>query len=522
MPGRNVAKEARPAKGGATVMNPPFKPDVEPPAGRPVLDDPTLLVQRARIGARWAQSSDSAVLTVVSPATGDVVGVVPACGAEETREAIAAAAAAFEPWRRRTAGERSAILERWHALILANAADLARIMTAEQGKPLAESEGEIHYAATFVKWFAEEGRRVGGYDVPAPTADRRVTVRKEPVGVSAAITPWNFPAAMITRKCAPAFAAGCSMVVKPSELTPFTALALAVLAERAGLPPGVLNVVTGLPEGIGGEMTSNPTVRKLSFTGSTRIGSLLMSQCAGTMKRLSLELGGNAPFIVFDDADLDLAVTGVMASKFRNAGQTCVCANRILVQAGVHDAFVEKLASAVRALKVGDGRGPGVTIGPLINAAAVAKVADHLRDALDQGATVFATAETSGDPARFSQPTLLVGATSTMRLASEETFGPLAPIFRFETEAEAVALANDTPFGLASYFYTENLHRAWRVGERLEFGMVGLNTGAIGMEMSPFGGVKLSGLGREGGREGIEEYLEVKAFHWGGLKLDER
>jgi succinate-semialdehyde dehydrogenase/glutarate-semialdehyde dehydrogenase len=492
------------------------------PAGRPELADPSLFIERVRVGDGWISADSGETLQVLSPSTGELVGTIPACGADETRRAIEAAAKAFKTWRRATAGERAKVLERWHDLIIANTDDLARIMTAEQGKPLAEAAGEIAYAATFVKWFAEEGRRIGGYDVPAPTPDRRIMVRKEPVGVSAAITPWNFPAAMITRKCAPAFAAGCTMVVKPSELTPFTALALAELALRAGMPPGVFNVVTGKPQGIGGELTSNPTVRKLSFTGSTKVGALLMEQCAGTLKRLSLELGGNAPFIVFDDADLDTAVAGVMASKFRNAGQTCVCANRVLVQAGIHDAFVAKLGAAVRALKVGDGRDADVTIGPLINAAATAKVAEHLKDALAHGASVAAVAETSGDPARFSQPTVVVGATREMKLASEETFGPLAPIFKFETEAQAIALANDTPFGLASYFYTENLHRAWRVGEALEFGMVGLNTGALGMEMAPFGGVKFSGLGREGGREGIEEYLEVKAFHWGGLKLDPR
>jgi succinate-semialdehyde dehydrogenase/glutarate-semialdehyde dehydrogenase len=486
------------------------------------LDDPSLFIERARVGDAWIQSDSGETIAVVNPATGEPIGTVPACGAAETARAIAAAAKAFESWKRVTAGQRARIIERWHDLILANVGDLARIMTAEQGKPLAEAAGEIAYSATFVKWFAEEGRRIGGYDVPAPTPHRRVLVRKEPVGVSAAITPWNFPAAMITRKCAPAFAAGCTMIVKPSELTPFTALALAVLAERAGIPAGVFNVITGYPIGIGGELTSNPTVRKLSFTGSTRIGALLMEQCAGTLKRLSLELGGNAPFIVFDDADLDIAIDGVMASKFRNAGQTCVCANRILVQSGIHDAFVERLSAAVRGLKVGDGLEPGVTIGPLINAAATAKVAEHLQDALAHGASVAATAQASGAADRFSTPTVIVGATAQMRVASEETFGPLAPVFRFETEDEAISLANDTPFGLASYFYTENLHRAWRVGERLEFGMVGLNTGSVAMEMSPFGGVKFSGLGREGGREGIEEYLEVKAFHWGGLKLDAR
>lgn len=483
------------------------------------LADPSLFQTRALVGGRWIEASSGATLPVEDPATGAVIGHVPDCGAEETRAAIAAAEAAFGPWRARTAGERSAILERWHALVLENVDDLARIMTAEQGKPLTEAAGEIRYAASFIKWFAEEGRRIGGYTVPAPETDRRILVTKEPVGVSAAITPWNFPAAMITRKCAPALAAGCPVVVKPSELTPFTALALAELAQRAGLPPGVMNVVVGRPDGIGGELTSNPTVRKLSFTGSTRVGALLMRQCADTLKRLSLELGGNAPLIVFDDADLDLAVAAAMASKFRNAGQTCVCANRILVQDGIHDAFAERLAAAVAALKVGPGAEAGVTTGPLINGPAVEKVRAHLADALDLGARVLVSADMDHDPRRFAAPVVLTGATPEMRLASEETFGPVAPLFRFRDEAEAIELANATPYGLASYFYTENLHRAWRVGERLEAGMVVLNTGSIAMEMAPFGGVKQSGLGREGGHAGLEEYLETKAFHFGGLKL---
>lgn len=483
------------------------------------LEDAGLFVQQMIVAGVLVDAADGGTIAVEDPATGSIVGTVPAGSTAETRAAIEAAAEALGPWRRRTAGERAAIIERWHDLILAAASDLARIMTAEQGKPLAEAEGEIRYAATFVKWFAEEGRRVGGYDVPAPTLDRRVMVLKEPVGVCAAITPWNFPAAMITRKCAPALAAGCTVVVKPSELTPFTALALVVLAERAGVPPGVLNVVTGMPDAIGAELTANQTVRKISFTGSTRVGALLMRQSADSIKRLSLELGGNAPFIVFDDADVDMAVAGAMASKFRNAGQTCVCANRILVQSGIHDRFVAKLGEAVRALHVADGRADQATIGPLINAAATAKVAAHLADALGQGATIAAAPAFALDETRFARPVLLTGATTAMRLAGEETFGPIAPVFRFDDEAEAIAIANATPFGLASYFYTDDLHRAWRVGEALDFGMVGLNTGSIAMEMAPFGGVKLSGLGREGGRAGIEEYLETKAFHWGGLKI---
>lgn len=483
------------------------------------LADASLFIERMSIDGAWVAASAGGTLTVDDPATGAIIGTVPAADAVDTQRAVDAAAAALPGWRRRTAGERAAILERWHDLILANVADLGRIMTAEQGKPLAEAEGEIRYAATFVKWFAEEGRRVGGHDVPAPTPDRRVMVLREPVGVCAAITPWNFPAAMITRKCAPALAAGCTIVVKPSELTPYSALALAVLAERAGVPAGVLNIVTGLPTEIGGVLTASQIVRKISFTGSTRVGALLMRQSADSIKRLSLELGGNAPFIVFDDADLEMAVAGAMASKFRNAGQTCVCANRILVQSGIHDRFVERLAQEVRALNVADGRSAGATIGPLINATATAKVSAHLADALARGARIAATADTMLDETRFSRPTLLTGATTDMRLASEETFGPIAPVFRFEQEAEAVAIANATPFGLASYFYTDDLHRAWRVGEALDFGMVGLNTGSIAMEMAPFGGVKQSGLGREGGHAGIEEYLETKAFHWGGLKL---
>ncbi len=478
---------------------------------------PELFIQCVQIGGAWVPSHTGATLPVTDPATGEGIGTVPDCDEIDTRRAIAAAEAAFPLWRAKTAGERAIILERWHALVLANVDDLARIMTAEQGKPLTEAAGEIRYAATFIKWFAEEGRRITGHDIPAPTADRRILVRKEPIGVSVAITPWNFPAAMITRKVAPALAAGCTMIVKPSELTPYTALALCKLAEEAGVPSGVLSIVTGMPAAIGDELTANPVVRKLSFTGSTKVGALLMRQCSDTIKKLSLELGGNAPFIVFDDADVDLAVEGVMASKFRNAGQTCVCANRILVQSGIHDRFVEKLGDAIRALKVGSGMDGASTIGPLINPAACAKVAEHVTDAIAKGAKVVASAE-APDQGNFVRPMLITNANSTMRLAAEETFGPVAPVFRFETEAEALAIANATPFGLAAYFYTDDLHRAWRVGEALEFGMVGLNTGNIAMEMAPFGGVKQSGLGREAGVEGIEEYLETKAFHWAGLK----
>jgi succinate-semialdehyde dehydrogenase/glutarate-semialdehyde dehydrogenase len=479
------------------------------------LKDADLFRERALIGGAWVEAASGARLEVTDPATGALLGHVPDVSAEETRAAILAAEAAFGPWRRRTHGERAALLEAWFGLMEAHAEDLARILTAEQGKPLAEARGEIVYGASFVKWFAEEARRIDGTVIPSPTSDRRILTLKEPVGVCGIVTPWNFPNAMITRKVAPALAAGCTVVVKPSDLTPFSALALGVLAERAGIPAGVLNIVTGLPAAIGAELTGNPVVRKISFTGSTKVGALLMAQSAPSVKRLSLELGGNAPFIVFDDADLDAAVEGALASKFRNGGQTCVCSNRILVQAGVHDAFAEKLAARVRALRVGPGTEPGVDIGPMINAAAVEKIARHVADARAKGARVLAEAPTPAG--QYAAPMVLTGATAEMDLAAEETFGPVAPLFRFETEEEAVALANATPFGLAAYFYTENLRRAWRVGEALEFGMVGLNTGAVSTTVSPFGGVKQSGLGREGARSGIEEYLEVKAFHMGGL-----
>lgn len=482
------------------------------------LKEPGLFVQRALIGGEWVGAASGAVLAVNDPADGSELGTIPACGEAETQAAIAAAEAAFPAWRVLPAAERAALLERWHDLLLSHAGDLALIMTAEQGKPLAEAEGEVRYGAGFIKWFAEEARRIYGGIVPAPTIDRRILVLKEPVGVSAAITPWNFPNAMITRKCAPALAAGCTVVVKPSELTPYSALALGVLAARAGIPKGVINIVTGLPSAIGETLTGSAAVRKLSFTGSTRVGALLMRQSSDTLKRLSLELGGNAPFIVFDDADLDMAVAGAIASKFRNAGQTCVCANRILVQDGVHDAFAERLARAVSAMQVGNGRKGGVSIGPLINAAAVEKVRAHVEDALALGAKQVVGGEAGFDPARFIAPTVLTGANTRMRLANEETFGPVAPLFRFRHEDEAIEIANGTPYGLAAYFYTENLHRAWRVGERLEFGMVGLNTGSVSMEVAPFGGVKQSGIGREGGATGIEEYLETKSFHMGGLK----
>ncbi|MBK3400511.1 MULTISPECIES: NAD-dependent succinate-semialdehyde dehydrogenase [Methylobacterium] len=480
------------------------------------LRDPALLRFQAFVAGEWCDAGSGGSLPVADPATGETLGTVPDCGADETRAAIAAAEAAFPAWRRTAPAERAAILERWNALILENAEDLAAIMTAEQGKPLAEARGEVAYGASFVKWFAEEARRITGDVFTAPVGDRRVLVLKEPVGVCAAITPWNFPIAMITRKVAPAFAAGCPIVVKPADLTPFSALALAVLAERAGVPKGVFSVVTGQAAPIGAEMTGSETVRKLSFTGSTGVGRLLMAQSAPTIKRLSLELGGNAPFIVFDDADLDLAIAGVMASKFRNAGQTCVCANRILVQDGIHDRFVARLAEAAAGLRIGNGFEAGVAIGPLINDAASAKVMAHLDDALSRGARLVA-----GDPdavhGRFVPPLVLTGADTGMRLAVEETFGPLAPLMRFSREEDAIAIANATPFGLASYFFTSDIRRAWRVGEALEFGMVGLNTGTVSMEAAPFGGIKQSGLGREGSAYGIDEYLELKSLHMGGL-----
>ena len=481
------------------------------------LKDSGLLRQASLIGGNWVQAAGRASLTVTDPATGVVVGEVPDCTAADTEAAIEAANAAWPEWRARTAHERAAIIERWHALVLENSDDLARIMTAEQGKPLAEAQGEIRYAATFIKWFAEEGRRVAGGNVASPERDRRIILMQEPVGVSAAITPWNFPAAMITRKCAPALAAGCTVVVKPSELTPFTALALVELALRAGIPNGVINVVTGMPQEIGATITASPIVRKLSFTGSTRVGALLFRQCADTIKRLSLELGGNAPLIVFDDADLDLAVRATMASKFRNAGQTCVCANRILVHAPVYDEFAARLSKAVAALHSAPGMEPGATIGPLINAAGVEKAIGHIDDARAKGATLLASGTGRSD-GNFVRAVVLGGATPDMRLAEEETFGPVAPLFRFGDEAEAIAMANATPYGLASYFYTRDLARSFRVAERLEAGMVALNTGSIAMEMAPFGGIKQSGIGREGGEAGIAEYLETKAFHIGGLE----
>lgn len=481
------------------------------------LSDPSLFRQAALIDGQWV-SPDSNAIEVDNPADGSVIGRVPACGVSETQAAIDAAKASWGSWRAMTANERCALVERWHALVLENIDDLARILTAEQGKPMAEALGEMRYAASFIKWFAEEGRRIGGRNIASPERDRRIIVMVEPVGVSAAITPWNFPAAMITRKCAPALAAGCPVIVKPSEMTPFTALALGDLALRAGIPHGVFHIVTGMPQDIGATITASPDVRKLSFTGSTRVGSLLMRQCADTVKRLSLELGGNAPLIVFEDADLDLAVKAAMASKFRNAGQTCVCANRLLVHSAIYDDFAERLCAEVGKLHVAPGMEEGSTTGPLINDAAVDKVSAHIEDALNRGGHILGGGGGRND-GRFVRPVVLANANAEMRLASEETFGPVAPLFRFESEAEAIAMANDTPYGLASYFYTSDVSRAFRVAEQLETGMVALNTGSIAMEMAPFGGIKQSGLGREGGTLGIEEYLETKAFHVGGLSF---
>ncbi|TIT24111.1 MAG: NAD-dependent succinate-semialdehyde dehydrogenase [Mesorhizobium sp.] len=482
-----------------------------------MFNDSDLFRQQALIGGVWRDAETKGVVDVVDPASQSVLGTVPAMGENETRAAIDAAAKAFKGWRKRTHAERAGFLERWHDLIRQHEQDLALLLTLEQGKPLAEALAEIRYGASFVKWFAEEARRIGGSTIPSPTPDRRILVLKEPVGVCAIITPWNFPNAMITRKVAPALAAGCTVVIKPSEFTPLSALALGVLAERAGIPAGVINIVTGMPIEIGNELMANETVRKISFTGSTRVGALLMRGAADSIKRLSLELGGNAPFIVFDDADLDKAVEGVIASKFRNGGQTCVCANRILVHEGVYDAFAEKLSRRVTRMKVGAGTDNGTEIGPMINAAAIDKIERHIADAQAKGAQVIAQSETVPEGKQYARPVVLGEATTEMLLASEETFGPVAPLFRFETEEEAIAIANGTPFGLAAYFYTDNLKRSWRVAEALEFGMVGLNTGMISTEVAPFGGVKQSGVGREGSQLGIEEYLEVKTLHVGGL-----
>lgn len=479
------------------------------------LKDPDLFREAAYIDGRWCDAPES--IDVTDPASGERLGGVPRLGAAETKQAIAAAERAFPEWRSRVAKDRGAVLRRWFELINAHADDLARMMTLEQGKPLAEARGEVAYAASFVEWFGEEAKRVYGDVIPAPGSDRRLMVIRQPIGVCAAITPWNFPAAMITRKVAPALAAGCTAVVKPATQTPFTALALAVLAERAGFPAGVFNVVTGDTRAIGGELTANPSVRKLSFTGSTEVGRLLMEQCAPTIKKLSLELGGNAPFLVFDDADIDAAIEGVMASKYRNTGQTCVCANRILVQDGVYDRFAEKLAARVQTLKVGAGVEEGVEQGPLIDQSAVDKVEEHIADALGKGARLLTGGQRHARGGTWFQPTVLADVTPAMKVSTEETFGPVAPLFRFKDEAEGLRMANDTIFGLAAYFYARDMGRIMRVAEGLEYGMVGINTGLISNEVAPFGGIKQSGLGREGSRYGIDEYLEMKYLCLAGL-----
>ncbi len=482
------------------------------------LIDADLLRHQAYVDGQWCDADEGATTEIFNPASGASLGRVPNMGAAETRRAIDAAQVAQVAWRALTAKERAARLRAWYELMLANQEDLAQIMTAEQGKPLSEARGEVLYAASFIEWFAEEAKRVYGDTIPGHQPDKRLIVTKEPVGVAAAITPWNFPAAMITRKAGPALAAGCAMVLKPAPQTPFSALALAVLAERAGIPAGLFSVLPADAERsreVGGELCANPVVRKLSFTGSTGVGIKLMEQCAPTLKKLSLELGGNAPFIVFDDADLDAAVEGAMVAKYRNAGQTCVCANRIYVQEAVYDAFAEKLAAAVARLKVGQGVEAGVTTGPLIDGNAVAKVQSHLADALEKGARAVQGGKALGG--NFFEPTVLVDVTPQMRVAREETFGPLAPLFRFSDEAEVVRQANDTEFGLAGYFYTRDLGRAFRVGEALEYGMVGINTGLISNEVAPFGGMKASGLGREGSRYGLDEYLEIKYLCLGGI-----
>ncbi|MFC3073912.1 NADP-dependent succinate-semialdehyde dehydrogenase [Shinella pollutisoli] len=481
------------------------------------LKDPSLLRQAALVGTRWIEADASTGIAVKNPATGELIGHVPKLGASETKEAIDAAAVAQKAWAARTAKERSAVLRKWFELMIENKDDLGRILTMEQGKPLPEATGEIVYGASFVEWFAEEARRLYGDIVPGHQKDKRILVMKQPIGVVAAITPWNFPNAMITRKAGPAFAAGCAMVLKPASQTPFSAIAIAVLGERAGLPAGLFSVITGSAREIGAELTSNPIVRKLTFTGSTEIGAELYRQCAPTIKKLGLELGGNAPFIVFDDADLDAAVEGALIAKFRNNGQTCVCANRIYVQDAVYDAFSEKLAAAVGKLRTGNGFDEGVTLGPLIDQAALEKVEEHVSDALKKGGRVVSGGKRHALGGTFYEPTVIADVTPEMAVAREETFGPVAPLFRFTDEDDVVTQANDTEFGLASYFYAKDLSRVFRVAEALEYGMVGVNTGLISTAEAPFGGVKLSGLGREGSKYGIEEFTEMKYVCLGGI-----
>jgi succinate-semialdehyde dehydrogenase/glutarate-semialdehyde dehydrogenase len=482
------------------------------------LKDPSLLRQQCYVDGAWIDARGGATVAVTNPATGATLGTVPVVDAAETRRAIEAAAAAFPAWAARTAKDRATLLRRWHDLMLLNADDLGALMTAEQGKPLGEAKGEIAYAASFIEWFAEEGKRLYGDLIPGHQPDKRILVMRQPVGVVAAITPWNFPSAMITRKAGPALAAGCTFVCKPATQTPYSALAMAELAHRAGIPKGVFNVITGQSTVIGGELTANPIVRKLTFTGSTDVGKKLMAQCVPTLKKVSLELGGNAPFIVFDDADLDLAVQGAIASKYRNTGQTCVCANRLLVQEGVYDAFVAKLVEAVSKLRVGDGLNGATEQGPLIDAKAVAKVEEHIADALAKGAKLALGGKRHALGGTFFEPTIVTHVTSNMLVAREETFGPVAPVFAFRDEKEAIRMSNDTEFGLASYFFTRDLARAFRVAEALEYGIVGLNTGIISTEVAPFGGVKESGFGREGSKYGILDYTELKYLCIGGIE----
>jgi len=481
------------------------------------LQDPSLLKARCYIDGQWVDADNGATLAVNNPANGALIGTIPNAGAAQTQTAIAAADRAFGPWKERTAEDRARILRRWFELMLQHQEDLALIMTSEQGKPLAEARGEIAYAASYIEWFAEEARRIYGEVIPSPWLDKRIVVTREPVGVCAAITPWNFPAAMITRKVAPALAAGCTIIVKPATQTPLSALAMAELAARAGVPAGVFSVITGDARPIGAELTASPVVRKLTFTGSTEVGRVLAAQCAPTLKKMSLELGGNAPFIVFEDADLDAAVAGAMASKYRNTGQTCVCANRLLVQDGVYDAFAEKLARAVAALKVGQGLEEGVEQGPLIDEAALAKVEELVADAKARGARVVTGGRRHALGGTFYEPTILADITPDMRMAREEIFGPVAPLFRFHTEAEAIQMANDTEFGLAAYFYSRDVGRVWRVSGALQYGMVGINAGVISTAVAPFGGVKQSGMGREGSVHGIEEYVDTKYLCMGGV-----
>ena len=481
------------------------------------LKDKSLFRQQCYIDGAWVDADGGETIPVTNPATGEQIGTVPKMGAAETRRAIEAANRAWPAWRRKTAKERGAILRKWHDLMMANQEDLAVLMTTEQGKPLAEAKGEVGYAAAFIDWFAEEGKRVYGDTIPTPNPDWRIVVTKEPVGVCAAITPWNFPSAMIARKVGPALAAGCTMVSKPATQTPYSAFAMAVLAERAGVPKGVFSVLTGKSGEIGDEMTGNPIVRKITFTGSTEVGKHLMKQAAGTVKKVSMELGGNAPFIVFDDADIDAAVAGAIAAKFRNTGQTCVCANRIFVQDAVYDDFADKLAGAVAKLKVGDGLKSAVDQGPLIDDKAVAKVEEHIADAVGKGARVVVGGKRHELGGTFFQPTVIVDVTTQMAVAREETFGPVAPLFRFRTEEDAIALANDTEFGLASFFYSRDIGRVWRVAEGLESGLVGVNAGVISTVEAPFGGFKESGVGREGSKYGIEDYVQIKYVCMAGV-----